>query len=835
MLRGVLFFLAGCLVLTACGGGGSGSGSDEGAPSSSDDVGVKLTFTPMNGGFQISNQSDFGDLVSLRIIAISESGIEEGNIDIAEFIDGIYNLLGLDDQSNWIFRIIGILSDGSEQEVAITFVWEENRIDHNNGGIQTGANMDGDGRADAMDDDMDGDGVENGGGNGNKGRDLCPAGATGWQSNASTDNDGDGCRDADEDTDDDNDGIGDNPDLCPAGATGWQSNASTDNDGDGCRDADEDTDDDNDGLDDGDTREQQSNLGGKSCSLLADCDGDGIRDIDEVAANCILKIDCDDDGVRDIDEAIGCVLDADCDDDGVRDADEAIGCVLDADCDDDGVRDADEMIGCVLEADCDGDSVMDGEDVDDDGDGLVEVASAADLNSVRYALNGEGSRLAENAELKTDGCGNGAAITSCAGYELVADISLATYSDGEGWQPLGHDTNSRSNGCDGNAFNGTFDGNGFMISELSINRLGEDCVGLFGHTAAGSTIRNLTLHIDSVIGRSRVGGMVGNGEAVRIHSSFVVAAEVSGSSHKIGGMVGYAPSAQVVSSSVVATEVRGDGNNVGGMVGFGRSAQVVSSSVVAAEVRGGESVGGMVGYGPSVLVVSSFVVAREVSGSNYGVGGLVGWGNLARIVSSSVVAGEVRGSSHSVGGLVGWALSARIASSSVVTGDVGGTDYVGGMAGYFSSGRLAYSYMISGGANATMLVGRPYRAAEIASYWDSETSGIEDGNLGVAKTSDELQTPMDYEGIYDTWDNHTNIFGNGEDEPLAVWCDEDNSGSIESDEQTPDNLIWDFGESDEYPAIRCTPLGPDEWRDWWFLNETGQPELNQDRLDQLLP
>ena len=53
-----------------------------------------------------------------------------------------------------------------------------------------------------------------------------------------------------EDGDGDNDGVDDNSDQCPFGATGWLSDAVTDNDGDGCRDTVEDTDDDNDGVND---------------------------------------------------------------------------------------------------------------------------------------------------------------------------------------------------------------------------------------------------------------------------------------------------------------------------------------------------------------------------------------------------------------------------------------------------------------------------------------------------------------------------------------------------------------------------------------------------------
>ena len=83
-------------------------------------------------------------------------------------------------------------------------------------------------------------------------------------------------------------------------------------------------------------KERLSNSAGVSCSLLADCDGDSVRDIDEVAANCVIKADCDDDRVEDRNEAAGCVLDRD----------------------------------------CDRDSVVDEADIDDDGDGLIELATA---------------------------------------------------------------------------------------------------------------------------------------------------------------------------------------------------------------------------------------------------------------------------------------------------------------------------------------------------------------------------------------------------------------------------------------------------------------------------
>ncbi len=768
LARGFLFLLAGIslLVLTACAGGGGGSSSAGGSASA---FKVELTFSPTANGFVIGNQSDFGNFVSLNITATTTSRggrvIEDAPINIAsEFIDSSYSFV-VPFEANWTFEIIGTLSDGRQEPIEIVFVWPENEEDHKSGGIHSGLDTDGDRRANSVDDDDDNDNVTDG-------DDDCPVGDIDWTSNSSTDNDNDGCRDESiEDTDDDNDGVEDGSDDCSSGETGWESNPTTDNDGDGCLDdSSEDTDDDNDDLNDGNEREQLS-VGGVSCQLLADCDGDTVTDKDEVAVNCVIEADCDYDGVRDGDEEAGCVENTDCDTDGVGDAAEARGCAK-------------------LE-DCDMDGEMDGTDIDDDGDGLIEIAMAAEFDAVRHQLDGTGRKLSADATLNQTGCGggqdaNGVDITSCSGYELVADISLATYADdegGKGWQPLGHDTNTNTDDCQGAAFAGIFEGNGWTISGLNISRSGEDCVGLFGHIAADATIRNLILHAKTVIGRRLVGGLVG-----------VMGTE-----------------ADIYSSSVVVGEVSGTGNVIGGLVGDSRSARIVSSSVVAAEVSGDSFVGGLAGVSQRGQIYSSSVVV-------------------------GVVSADGTGPLRPVGGLVGDAQLGQIYSSSVVVDELSGTDsgQVSGLSGNSINGKVAYSYVVSG-SDTNMLVGTIGTVPEVASYWDSNTSGVTSGNTGDPKTTSELRNPTGYADIYDSWDDETVMFSDGPtDEPLAVWCDRDNSGAIESAERDPSNLIWDFGDSDEYPAIRCTPLAPDEWRDWWSLDGNGKPQLNQMLLDNTL-
>ncbi len=818
-----LFFLvaAGFLsaVLTACAGGDGSSGS--GTPPSED--GVHLTFAPIENGFRIANQSSFGDFTSLNITATSGNLSISRAVPIAAFSGNGYEFTGLADR-DWKFAIIGI-SDGGEQEVNIVFVWQDNRQDHASGGIRSGNNTDGDSRADSVDTDDDNDGI-------NDEPDRCPTGEINWTSNPSNDNDRDGCRDSDEDDDDDNDnlldsmdtgtvngrecrlyedcdddGVNDDSDQCRTSMISWTSNPSNDNDGDGCRDTDEDNDDDNDRLDDDHEREQLS-VGGRSCSLLADCDGDSVRDINEVAANC------------------------------------------------------------VIEADCDSDTFMDGTDIDDDGDGLIEIATAAHLDAVRHQLDSTGRKLSASATLNQTGCGDGVDITSCSGYELVADISLAAYANadgGKGWQPLGHDTNDATSACQGDAFDGTFEGNDWTISDLSINRPREDCVGLFGYIAASATIRNLTLRAETVIGKDAIGSLVGDGQSAQIHSSSVVVGEVRGR-ETVGGLVGWGQSAQIVSSSVVVGQVSASRDVVGGLVGWGQEARVFSSSVVVGELSGGNRVGGLMGFGQSAMIHYSSVVASQMSGRGSSTGGLVGFGQSAMIYSSSVVAGEIVGrASSDVGGLVGKGQSARIYSSSVVTAKVGGNNNIGGLIGlgvsaqiysssvvvaevagvggalagdFNSESRVAYSYVVPSSQAAALVGPEGETGIGAASYWYNDTMSFAGGNHGEAKTSDEIRSPTGYAGtIYATWDDDLVVFDNGtmRDVPLAVWCDEDHSGSIETDERTNGNLIWDFGTSSQYPAISCTPIPPADWRSWWSLDGDGEPQLNQTRLDQLLP
>ena len=480
-------------------------------------------------------------------------------------------------------------------------------------------------------------------------------------------------------------------------------------------------------------------------------------------------------------------------------------------------------LDCSADAgeDCDGDGHRDNVDIDDDGDGLIEIRTAAQLDEVRYALNGDGRRSSEDEALDTTGCGGNQGVTSCSGYELVADISLATYVNadgGKGWQPLGHDSDSSTAECEGSAFEGTFEGNDWTISDLNISRSGEHCVGLFGQIEGGE-VRNLEVEATHITGNSRVGILAGDATRATILNTNVFSFTVRGEGDHVGGLIGYLFRSPVTSTSAeVTSQIVGKGR-VGGLIGHNVVSNVRHSSALSNDIRGEHRVGGLHGSGWDTGISGSVAFFNELHGGEF-IGGLIGRSTRGKaIVASMAHFSLINGSSSGVGGLVGGGDNMQVVSSMASgVGMVG--NQVGGLIGSVekvSGGSenifvLTSSYAvisdINGSSPATNgLIGRNRSMVAInASYWAVFPSD----NLpsdAFAKSISELQSPTDFSGsIYDSWDDGADI---------TRWCDSNNNGRIEEGERNNNNLIWDLGETDEYPAIRCIPITPAEWRDRW--------------------
>jgi hypothetical protein len=149
-------------------------------------------------------------------------------------------------------------------------------------------------------------------------------------------------------------------------------------------------------------------------------------------------------------------------------------------------------------------------------------------------------------------------------YKLGNNIDLSDYgsnfNDGKGWIPIGMYTPSFES-----PFQGHFNGDNYIITNLYINASNEDYKGLFGYVRY-STIKNLGVVGVNINGNQRIGSIVG-----RIFSSTTIdncyaTGTVNGDSY-IGGLGGIVNYSGTIVNSYSAVTVTGRAT-IGGLVGY---------------------------------------------------------------------------------------------------------------------------------------------------------------------------------------------------------------------------------------------------------------------------
>ena len=161
---------------------------------------------------------------------------------------------------------------------------------------------------------------------------------------------------------------------------------------------------------------------------------------------------------------------------------------------------------------------------------------------------------------------SGDASYTSAHYKLTNNIDLSGIGN---WTPIGVG-NTAPYGQPSNAkpFQGTFDGNGKTISNLTINASDKDDQGLFGY-AVGATIQNLMLTNCGVTGYSSVGGIVGEARQSTL-SDCTVSGSVSGD-YSVGGIAGSILGVEGKKGSIVncinRASVSGTDSCIGGVGG----------------------------------------------------------------------------------------------------------------------------------------------------------------------------------------------------------------------------------------------------------------------------
>ncbi len=240
-------------------------------------------------------------------------------------------------------------------------------------------------------------------------------------------------------------------------------------------------------------------------------------------------------------------------------------------------------------------------------------------------------------------------------YYLANDITLPTPGNDkfpqEGFEPIGHDTDPNDRAFRGTPFTGSFNGNGYTIRNLSIQRPDEYFVGLFGRVKDGRII-NVCLENVNILGSRSVGGIVGSN-----HGGTVSGAVIGGPENSVvknlgeytGGLAGWSSHGGTVTGFVNMKVVGSDNvypgrnqnpnsNDIGKSTG-GRIGGLVGA-------LGGDKSGGSTVRG---YALGEVTYTHTEGGHAYWVGGLVGinWGTVIGY-SANTVSG-----SRMVGGLVG--------------------------------------------------------------------------------------------------------------------------------------------------------------------------------------
>jgi hypothetical protein len=238
-------------------------------------------------------------------------------------------------------------------------------------------------------------------------------------------------------------------------------------------------------------------------------------------------------------------------------------------------------------------------------------------------------------------------------YVIARDIDASETAEWfDGFEPLGDLLDP---------YFGIFDGNGFVIRGLFINRDREDYVGLFSAIQSSRTeIRNLHLEEALIYGKYHVGGI--GGRLTGQVKNCSVAGVIDGSMY-VGALAGSLPYGEVVDCATTGT-VRGS-YRVGGLIGEIESA-AISGSVSGCEVTGDYEAGGFVGRSAGEIRDSRAhgnVIAR--TGSSRNGGGFAG--TNTGTIADCLATGNVIEYGNIAGGFVG--ASSGDISRSLAIGD----------------------------------------------------------------------------------------------------------------------------------------------------------------------
>jgi len=271
-------------------------------------------------------------------------------------------------------------------------------------------------------------------------------------------------------------------------------------------------------------------------------------------------------------------------------------------------------------------------------------------------------------------------------FTLVNDIDASatlTWNSEAGFHPVGNQSNP---------FNGTFDGQEYSITGLTINRSSTDYVGLFGFVATGGIIKRVSLVNCNITGDTNVSGLIGWNEGLSIKNS-CQGGNVSGKAN-LGGLVGVNNNTGVVENcystgNVIILIDPMSNSKIGGLVGYNKENATVKNCFATEDISGKWYVGGLVGHNSGLATVENCYATGNLIGDS-AIGGLIG-GNDA-IIKNCYATGTVSGSID-IGGFLGGNWGGTV-ENSFSTGTAYGYDSVTGgfLGGNYASGLIKNCY-----------------------------------------------------------------------------------------------------------------------------------------------
>ena len=216
-------------------------------------------------------------------------------------------------------------------------------------------------------------------------------------------------------------------------------------------------------------------------------------------------------------------------------------------------------------------------------------------------------------------------------FKLTQDIDLEPYlAEGgagyakwgeDGWSPIGSQSIP---------FKDVFDGDGYEITGLWINRPSEDYQALIGYTKnVGSAIRNLGVHIASegITGNQYVAGIAGDVSNTVITNCYVTGGKVSAELYA-GGIAGRLTSATIsycyTNCNVSVANTIGC-QMAGGIAADIQNASLITDCYTTGNISGNITIGGIAGriQHDNTKVLRCYATGN-VSGNATQIGGIVG-------------------------------------------------------------------------------------------------------------------------------------------------------------------------------------------------------------------